>query len=112
MSADTTDAAEATTDADVHADDHHPTPRLYIEIAVALAVLTAMEVSVSFIEIGPAFIPTLIILMTIKFILVAGWFMHLKFDTGVYTRFMVGGLLLAIFLYTVVLLAFSSAIRV
>ena len=95
---------------DVHpTDEHHPTPRQYVEIAVVLAVLTALEVSASFIDIGPAFLPTLIGLMTIKFALVAGWFMHLRFDTRLYTRLMVGGLLGALSLYAVVLLVFSGA---
>ena len=76
-----------------------------------LFVLTAMEVAASFIDIGPLFLPLLIALMTIKFALVAGWFMHLKYDTRTYTAFMVGGLALAVGLYAVVLFAFSTAIR-
>ena len=70
-----------------------------------------MEVAASFVDIGRAFLPTLIGLMTIKFILVAGWFMHLKYDTRLYTRLMVTGLLLALGLYAVVLMVFSTAIR-
>ena len=101
-----TDAEQA----GVHpADEHHPTPRQYVEIAVVLAVLTALEVGASFVDIGPAFLPTLIGLMTIKFVLVAGWFMHLKYDTRLYTRLMAGGLIGALTLYAVVLLVFSGA---
>lgn len=94
---------------EVH-DDHHPTPQQYVQVAVVLAVLTAMEISASFIDIGPAFLPTLLILMAIKFALVAGWFMHLRFDTRVFARFMGGGLVLAGSLYVVVLLTFSAKI--
>lgn len=89
---------------------HHPTPQQYVQVAVVLAVLTAMEITASFVEIGVAFIPTLLILMVIKFALVAGWFMHLRFDTHVYRRFMVGGLVLASTLYAVVVVSFSSKI--
>jgi cytochrome c oxidase subunit 4 len=96
---------------EVHDDEHHPTARQYVEIAVVLAVLTAMEVAASFIDIGPAFLPTLIVLMTIKFILVAGWFMHLKYDTRLYTRLVVTGLGMAIVLYAIVLAVFSTAVR-
>lgn len=81
---------------------HHPTPRQYVQVAVVLALLTAGEVALSFIEVGPAFLPGLIILMVLKFLLVAGWFMHLRFDTRTYSRLMGTGLVLALSLYAVV----------
>ncbi len=91
---------------------HHPTPRDYVQVFFVLFVLTAMEVGASFIDVGPLFLPLLLVLMTIKFVLVAGWFMHLKYDIATYTQFMVGGLVLAMVLYGVVLLVFSDAVRV
>lgn len=90
---------------------HHPTPRDYVQVFFVLFVLTAMEVAASFIDVGPLFLPLLLVLMTIKFVLVAGWFMHLKYDIATYTQFMVGGLLLAMALYGIVLLVFSDAVR-
>jgi cytochrome c oxidase subunit 4 len=90
---------------------HHPTPKDYVQVFFVLFVLTAMEVAASFIDVGPLFLPLLIVLMVIKFALVAGWFMHLKYDIATYTQFMVGGLLLALGLYGVVLLVFSDAVR-
>ena len=45
-------------------------------------------------------IPLLVILMTVKFLYVAGYFMHLKFDSKVFGRMMYAGLLLALGLYT------------
>lgn len=96
------------THAGVHEhDEHHPTAKQYVQIAVILGVLTAMEISASYIEMGRAFIPVLLTLMAIKFALVAGFFMHLKYDTRLYTRFMVGGLTLAGVLYAVVLIVFA-----
>lgn len=88
-------------------DELHPTPTQYVQIAVVLAILTAMEVSASFVDIGGAFLPTLLVLMAIKFVLVAGFFMHLRYDTRLYTRFMAGGLVLAASLYAVVLVIFG-----
>lgn len=82
----------------------HPTPRQYVVVALILAVATALEITVSFIEVGPVFLPSLIILMVIKFVLVAGWFMHLRFDTATYSRLMGTGLALALGIYAVVLL--------
>jgi cytochrome c oxidase subunit 4 len=93
--------------------DHHgPTTSQYVQIFGVLFALTAMEIAASYIDVGPLFLPILLILMTIKFIMVAGWFMHLKYDTKTYTAFMVTGLLLAMALYSVLLLIFSDAIKV
>ena len=90
---------------------HHPTPKDYVQVFFVLFVLTALEVGASFVDVGPLFLPLLLVLMAIKFVLVAGWFMHLKYDIATYTQFMVGGLLLAMALYGVVLLVFSDAVR-
>ena len=99
--------------ADVHpTDEFHPTPKQYVQIAIALSVLTAMEVSASYIELGGAFIPLLIILMSIKFVLVAGWFMHLKYDTRLYSRLLGAGLAVAITVYLATLLTFRHVIPV
>ena len=96
--------------ADVHpTDEHHPTPREYVQIAVVLAVLTAMEIGASYVALPHwVFLTTLILLMTLKFALVAGWFMHLKYDTKLYTRLMITGLSGAVVLYAIVLLAFAG----
>jgi cytochrome c oxidase subunit 4 len=85
---------------------HHPTPRDYVRIAVILFVLTAMEVSTYFLDFGAIAVPLLIVLMLIKFVLVASWFMHLKFDSKHYTRLLYAGLTLAIFLYALTLVLF------
>jgi cytochrome c oxidase subunit 4 len=90
-----------------HADHGHPSDRTYVGIALILAVFTAIEVAVSYIDIGKAFIPTLVILMTVKFSMVAAWFMHLKFDSNLFTRVFAGGLLLAIGVYIAALTSFE-----
>jgi cytochrome c oxidase subunit IV len=82
---------------------HHPTARDYVNIAVILGVLTALEVSTYFVDFGPIAIPLLIVLMTIKFLLVVGWFMHLKFDTKIFSRLMYTGLGFALVLYAITL---------
>jgi cytochrome c oxidase subunit 4 len=85
---------------------HHPTPAEYVRIALILAVLTALEVSTYYFEFGRAAIPLLIVLMVIKFIMVASFFMHLRYDTKLFGRFMYTGLGFAIVLYTATLLIF------
>lgn len=83
---------------------HHPTPREYVNIAIMLAILTALEVSTYFVDFGRIAIPLLIILMIIKFIMVASFFMHLKFDSKLFGRMLYGGLILALGLYAVTLI--------
>lgn len=88
-----------------HAEAHHPTPRFYIQVAVALAVMTAMEFSTYFFDFGPAALPLLLVLMAIKFALIVGFFMHLKFDSTMFSKLMVVGLVGAMALYLIMALA-------
>ena len=89
----------------------HPTPRLYVQIAGVLFVLTALEFSTYFIDFAAMHIPLLLGLMAIKFVLVAGFFMHLKFDTKLFTRVMGGGLFLALGLYAITIASLAEIPR-
>lgn len=82
---------------------HHPTPRDYVRIALILAVLTALEVSTYFFEFGPFGIPLLVVLMIVKFLMVAGFFMHLRFDVKLYSKLLYTGLFFALVLYAITL---------
>ena len=104
-----TDTAAQATDAE-HDEHHGPTTKQYVQIFAVLFVLTGLEVAASFVDVGRAFLPLLIVLMAMKFVLVVGWFMHLRFDTKLYSRLMYTGLALALALYGVVLLVFSDAV--
>jgi cytochrome c oxidase subunit IV len=104
MSSSGTQAAESV-EHDDHA-GHHPTSAEYVRIALILAVLTALEVSTYYFDFGRAGIPLLVILMVIKFIMVASFFMHLRYDTKLFGRFMYTGLGFAIVLYAATLLIF------
>lgn len=84
---------------------HHPTATFYVQVAVVLAVLTALEFSTYFIEFGSLSIPLLLVLMSIKFALIVGFFMHLKFDTDTYSKLMLLGLMGALLLFGVAFLA-------
>ncbi len=79
----------------------HPTPKQYVNIAIVLAILTALEVSTYFLDFGVIAIPLLVVLMVVKFLYVAGWFMHLKFDSPIYSRLMYTGLAFALVLYAI-----------
>jgi hypothetical protein len=46
-------------------------------------------------------------MMVAKFAIVAGYFMHLKFDSPMFTKFFVAGLVLAVAVYMATLTAFQ-----
>jgi cytochrome c oxidase subunit 4 len=59
----------------------HPTERNYIKIGAILFAITLIEVIIYYVEaIEGILVPALIALSLIKFIMVVGYFMHLKFD--------------------------------
>jgi cytochrome c oxidase subunit 4 len=92
-----------------HVDEHvdYGTPDgHYILIAFGLMMITAAEVAASYIDIGPLLVPLLVVLMSIKFLVVVFWFMHLKFDNRIFTWLFFSGLLLAIFVYVAALMTF------
>jgi cytochrome c oxidase subunit IV len=98
----------------VVADEHtHPGPRQYVLIAIVLVILTAVEVATSYLE-GHANANILIVALAsmaaIKFYLVAAWYMHMKQDNHLFRRMFTGGIILACFVYGIVLFMFSSTV--
>ena len=88
----------------------HPSDWAYIKIALILGLITAVEVFTYFDSVlswGDALIPSLLIMMVVKFYLVATWFMHLKFDNPIFSKMFVGGLVLATGVYVGALAAFE-----
>ncbi len=75
----------------------HPTPKTYFIVAMILSGITAIEVAIFYATwLGYGIIPVLAILSTIKFALVAMFYMHLKYDARLFSTFFVGGIALAI----------------
>jgi cytochrome c oxidase subunit 4 len=84
----------------------HPDPWQYVVVAVVLAVITAVEIAVSYMEgdIPDGLIVVLLLAMMVtKFFLVASWFMHLRTDQPVFKRLFITGAIAAPLLYLVVL---------
>ena len=78
----------------------HPSEAQYVKIALILALVTAVEVGLYYTKFDQqATNAVLIVLAAIKFVMVAGYFMHLKFDNRVLRRLFVGGFVLAVFCY-------------
>ena len=86
---------------------HIPTDGYFIRIALWLALLTALETSTYWIDLGWAATPALIIMMTIKFFMIVMVFMHLKFDSPLFSLMFYLGLGLAIVVYCVALSTFQ-----
>lgn len=60
---------------------HHPSEFTYIKVAIVLSIITIIEVAIWYIEsVESLLVPALIVLSVMKFVLVVGYFMHLKFD--------------------------------
>lgn len=89
---------------------HHPSPKQYVWVAIILAIVTAAEVAIYYIgffeEHTGALIAFLIAFALMKFVMVAAWFMHLRFDSNLFTRMFVSGLFLAIGVYMAALATF------
>ena len=87
----------------------HPTPAQYWKIAVLLAVLTAVEVAMFYINnaLDLKYFNSIILLSLagLKFVIVVGWYMHLRYEDSTLSRFFSAGFILAIGLYTIVLTA-------
>ena len=95
---------------ETHDDHEHPTDRKYVTIALILGALTAVEILMFVLEdeLPRAFVKLgLIGLMVVKFWIVGAYFMHLKFDNKVLTQLFLSGLVLAIFVYFIMLSAFE-----
>jgi cytochrome c oxidase subunit 4 len=104
---------EIDNDSPVHPGEHHshgPTDGFYFKIFWILVAITALEVSTYFWDswfgrddTHLVAYPMLVILMVVKFGLIASFFMHLRFDRRILTRIFYFGLTLALAVYIVAL---------
>ena len=81
----------------------HPGAKEYLGIAIVLTVITAVEVAVFYIpSMKPVMVPILLTLSALKFAMVAMWYMHLKFDSRLFSwlfvvpMFIAAGVILAL----------------
>jgi cytochrome c oxidase subunit 4 len=83
----------------------------YIRIAIILAAITGLEVSTYYVDFGVLFLPALLIMMVIKFVMVVSYFMHLKFDNKIFSFLFYAGLVLAVGVYAAFLATFKFFIQ-
>jgi cytochrome c oxidase subunit IV len=88
--------------------EDHPGPAVYLIIAAILTVLTVAEITVFYVPgLRSVLVPILLILAAVKFAIVGMFYMHLYYDSKVFTIFFGAPLLLALLIVLGLLLLFS-----
>jgi len=91
-----------------HGQGGHVSPGFYWAIAGILTVITAVEVTILYIPaMAPVLVPVLLVLSATKFTLVVMFFMHLKFDSRVFSGVFIAGLVLASFMTVALIILFK-----
>ncbi len=87
--------------------DRHATPMFYVLIGAILTAITLVEVWLFTVTtLGPYFVPILLILSAVKFVIVVGFFMHLRFDPKGFTWVFAAGMFLGIAVFMALLSLF------
>jgi cytochrome c oxidase subunit 4 len=94
-------------------EDRHPGPRTYTAIGAILAVITAIEVWAFFWTFLTAWLLTMVILLLslVKFVLVVGYFMHLRFDDRRFMALFAVPFIIALFFMIALLALFQNLTR-
>lgn len=91
-----------------HATHSHPGWKTYVVIGAILTVITAVEVAVFYIPaMHPVLVPVLLTLSAAKFIIVVMFYMHLKFDSRIFSSVFVAPLILAMAVVVSLILLFK-----
>ncbi len=78
----------------------------YVRIAAILAAITALEVATYYVDFGALFLPSLLIMMAVKFYIVVSFFMHLRYENKLFSWVFYAGLFLAMTVYGIFLATF------
>lgn len=91
------------------AHEEHPSAAVYVRVAIILAIITLVEVIIYYVPaLRGVLVPALIVLSFAKFVMVVGFFMHLKFDSRLYRFMFVAGLVLTLAVYVALLAMFIT----
>lgn len=87
----------------------HPDEAEYVKVGAFLGIVTSAEVAVYYVSMPhQLLVGILVVLMATKFAAVVMWFMHLRFDSRLFTTAFVTGIALATAVFTVVLTTLGS----
>ena len=91
-----------------HGSGGHASTGFYWAIGAILTVITAVEVAIFYIDaMAPVLVPVLLVLSAAKFAIVVMFFMHLKFDSKIFSGVFLAGLFLAAFMTTALIILFK-----
>jgi len=95
-----------------HAPGGHATVKTYVNVAIILGIITAIEVTTLYVPGIPnvLLVSSLLAMSVVKFFLVVGFFMHLKYDSGIMRALFVGPLIIAICIILAMMALFSAYI--
>ena len=90
----------------------HASTKTYIQVAVVLAIITAVEVATLYIPGIPntVLVISLLGMSVVKFVLVVGFFMHLRYDHNIMRSLFIGPLIIAICIILALMALFSAFI--
>ena len=90
----------------------HPSPRTYVLIGIVLAIITAIEVAAFYLKITPWLLAMVMLLLSAgKFVLVVGFYMHLRFDDRRFLGLFAFPFFIAIFVILALLAIFQNLTR-
>jgi cytochrome c oxidase subunit IV len=90
--------AHATESEATHAHVHHPGWKTYVVVGAILTAITALEVSAFYIpawEESKIYVPSMLFLSAIKFVIVVMFYMHLKYDHRLFRALFTGPFIVA-----------------
>ncbi len=89
---------------------HHGTPGFYVLVGIILSVITIVEVwAFGWLFLGDLLVPLMLVLSLLKFVLVVGFFMHLKFDRKYYAWIFTACMVIGIGIFVALLLLLQFA---
>jgi cytochrome c oxidase subunit IV len=88
----------------------HASVKTYLQVAIILAIITAVEVATLYVPGLPKhlLVGSLLIMSIVKFALVVGFFMHLKYDSAIMRAMFIGPLVLSILIILAIMALFSA----
>jgi cytochrome c oxidase subunit IV len=90
----------------------HATVKTYVNVAIVLGLITAIEVTTLYVPGIPSslLVISLLVMSALKFFLVVGFFMHLRYDSPILRALFVGPLIIAVAIILAIMALFSAFI--
>jgi cytochrome c oxidase subunit 4 len=94
----------------LHEEEPHASNQTYVRIAIILSIITIVEVVIWYLpSVRGILVPALLILSIAKFVMVVGFFMHLKFDNRLYRFMFAAGLIVTLGVYLALLAMIATS---